>query len=163
HILDSLPTRLPVMEFQFVFAGSVIESLEIAFHQLMVKYFQAVAGHFMISQLICEQIYDASSILLMPSNYEPCGLVQLIAMRYGSIPVVRNTGGLADTVTPYDPINNEGTGFMFDEFSSTALTIQTVRALEVYRHKTAWKGLMKRAMSQDFSWNNSAKEYERFR
>ena len=160
-IYDSLQTLLPVMDFQFVIVGSGTDSTENAFHQLMKKYPKRVGGHLMISKIIGQQIYAASDIFLMPSKYEPCGLAQLIAMRYGSIPVVRNTGGLADTVTPYDPINNTGTGFMFDPFESTALTIQIVRALEVYRHKAAWNGLMKRAMEQDFSWENSAEEYIR--
>ena len=158
---QAIEALLPVMDFQFIIVGSGMDNMENAFHQLMKKYPDRVGGHLMISKIIGQQIYASADMLLMPSKYEPCGLAQLIAMRYGTVPIVRNTGGLADTVIPYDPLANKGTGFMFNDFNSTSLMIQVVRALEVYRHKEAWSQLMRRAMEQDFSWENSASEYER--
>lgn len=158
-ILEALEKLLPVMDFQFVVVGAEDAKYERAFHDLMKKYPKRVGGHLMISKIIGQQIYAASDIFLYPSKYEPCGLAQLIAMRYGSIPVVRKTGGLADTVFPYDPNNEDGTGFVFEQYDPTTLIIQIVRALEVYRHKKVWNNLVKRAMEQDFSWDASAKKY----
>jgi starch synthase len=86
-------------------------------------------------------------------------LVQMEAMRYGMIPIVRKTGGLADTVEDYDPINNTGTGFVFSEFSGFSLAVAITRAFENYRHKNDWLAIQERAMEQDFSWEHSAKEY----
>lgn len=158
-IQDALEKLLPVMDFQFIVVGGENEQAEKAFEDLMRRYPKRVGGHLMVSKIIGQQIYAASDIFLYPSKYEPCGLAQLIAMRYGSIPIVRRTGGLADTVFPYDPDHHTGTGFVFDSFDSTSLVIQMVRALEVHRHKAVWQSLVERAMQQDFSWNHSAERY----
>jgi len=99
--------------------------------------------------------------LLMPSRFEPCGLNQMIAMRYGSIPIVRHVGGLIDTVEDYDPTTGTGTGFVFEKFDPMALVIATTRAYEHFRDKKVWRRIQKRAMERDFSWKNSAKEYLR--
>ena len=98
-------------------------------------------------------------MFLMPSRYEPCGLGQLISMRYGTIPIVRRTGGLADTVQEYDPDTGYGTGFCFEEESPAALMSAIRRALKVYSDKGKWRGLILNAMRADFSWVHSAKEY----
>ena len=158
-IEQAVETLLPALDFQFALVGGGSEQVENNFERLMKKYPKRVGGHLMISKIIGQQIYASSDIFLMPSKYEPCGLAQLIAMRYGSVPIVRNTGGLADTVEPYDPINEAGTGFMFDQYDPTALIIQMVRAIEVFRHKESWRGLVTRAMAKDFSWEHSAKQY----
>lgn len=98
-------------------------------------------------------------MFLMPSRYEPCGLGQLISMKYGTIPVVRRTGGLADTVQEYDPKTGQGTGFCFEEESPAALMSAVKKALDVYSDKDSWRKLMLNAMKADFSWTKSAKEY----
>ena len=105
------------------------------------------------------RIYAGSDMFLMPSRYEPCGLSQLISMRYGTIPIVHRTGGLADTVQEYDPGTGQGTGFLFEEESPAALISAVKKALSVYFDKDNWRKLILNAMEADFSWKKSAKEY----
>ena len=98
-------------------------------------------------------------MFLMPSRYEPCGLNQMYSLRYGTVPVVRKTGGLADTVVPHD--DPASTGFVFDEFTSEAL-LETLRfALATWQKKQAWNGIVKRGMAADFSWDAQVAHYER--
>jgi starch synthase len=104
-------------------------------------------------------IYAGSDLFLMPSRYEPCGLGQMIALRYGTVPLVRNTGGLADTVEDFDPETGRGTGFLFDEYSVEALLACCRRAAVSWRDAGAWTAMMKRGMALDFSWERSAREY----
>ncbi|MFA5776768.1 MAG: glycogen/starch synthase [Patescibacteria group bacterium] len=106
-------------------------------------------------------IFGGSDVILYPSRFEPCGVVQLEAMRYGSIPLVRNVGGLKDTVVQFDTGTQKGTGFVFDDFDEFALYGEIIRALEVYKNKQLWKKLQLNAMRADFSWGYSAKEYEK--
>jgi len=95
----------------------------------------------------------------MPSKYEPCGLNQIYSLAYGTIPVVRATGGLDDTIEDYDPLTGAGNGFKFSAYSGAALVAAVKRALAVYGQKKAWRGIIANAMSCDFSWDRSAKEY----
>jgi starch synthase len=104
-------------------------------------------------------IYAGADIFLLPSHHEPCGINQLIAMRYGCIPVVRQVGGLYDTVTNFNPKTNKGNGFTFSSFNAFSLYGAIVRALENYRHKKTWRELMVRAMRESNSWEIPAKKY----
>ncbi len=108
---------------------------------------------------LAKNIYAGSDLFLMPSHYEPCGLGQMIALRYGTVPVVRKTGGLADTVADYNVRTGRGTGFLFEQYSSTALVRCLRRALDVYGDAEKWKKLVQAGMKQDFSWEQSAREY----
>jgi len=108
---------------------------------------------------LAHKIYAGSDIFLMPSRYEPCGLGQLIAMRYGTIPVARKTGGLADTISDYQPLYGRGTGFLFSDYTADALQGCLKRTLCVYVNKDRWEELMHNAMRMDFSWKGSAKRY----
>jgi starch synthase len=108
---------------------------------------------------LAQLIYAGSDMFLMPSHYEPCGLGQLISLRYGTIPIVRSTGGLADTIQNFSPSSNKGNGFAFVNYSSRELLQAVKRALKVYDNKEIWQKLMQRGMQQDFSWEYSAKEY----
>jgi starch synthase len=109
---------------------------------------------------VAKQIYAGCDMFLMPSHYEPCGLSQMIALRYGTVPIVRKTGGLADTVEDYHPRTGHGTGFVFKEYSSDALIRCLERAIVAYTDVEAWHRLMQAGMKQDFSWKQSAEEYE---
>jgi len=95
----------------------------------------------------------------MPSRYEPCGLNQIYSLRYGTIPIVRATGGLQDTIVDFAPRSGRGTGFKFSEYNSAALLACIERALRAYRTPDAWRTLMRNAMQADFSWDRSAEAY----
>ncbi len=104
-------------------------------------------------------IEAGADMFLMPSRYEPCGLNQLYSLKYGTIPVVRATGGLADTVTPVDPMRGTGTGFLFTEYSAAAFIKAINAALTAYRNKTLWTKIIQNAMAEDWSWQTSAQTY----
>lgn len=108
---------------------------------------------------LAHQIYAGADMFLMPSRYEPCGLGQMISLRYGTIPVVRHTGGLADTVDDFDPESGRGNGFSFEEHTGVALLGAMARGLLTYATDSAWTPLVKRAMNEDFSWTRSAQQY----
>lgn len=108
---------------------------------------------------LAHQIYAGSDLFLMPSRYEPCGLNQLISLRYGTVPVVRATGGLVDTVTDYDSANDTGTGFRFDQYSAWEMMKALRRALALYSDRPRWLELLRRGMMQNWSWEESASKY----
>jgi starch synthase len=108
---------------------------------------------------LAHKITAGSDLFLMPSRSEPCGLTQMYALRYGTIPLVRSTGGLVDTVEPFDPANETGTGFRFDTADGTGVMWAIDQALSAFRDRDAWTALMRRAMARDFSWERSAREY----
>src|SRR6267378_1837472 len=108
---------------------------------------------------LAQRIYAGADMLWMPSRFEPCGLAQLIALRYGTIPVVRETGGLADTIRDYEPVSATGNGFTFDTYDAWQFFAGVVRAAETYRHPSLWAWLVKRAMTEDVSWSRSAHRY----
>jgi len=107
---------------------------------------------------LAQKIYGGADMFLMPSRYEPCGLGQMFAMRYGTVPIVRYTGGLADTVHEFDPENN-GNGFGFVEYDAKKLLGALKKALKVYFQPELWKKVVRNAMRQDFSWRVSAMNY----
>ncbi|MBN2209292.1 MAG: glycogen synthase GlgA [Candidatus Coatesbacteria bacterium] len=133
------------------------------YHQLLIELKDELSGRIGVNigfdSAMAKRIYAGSDMFLMPSRYEPCGLGQLISMRYGTIPIVRKTGGLSDTVAEFDPRTAQGTGFVFSEYTAGALTETAKRALNLYKDKTRWKKLVKNAMSYDSSWDRSSGEY----
>lgn len=111
---------------------------------------------------LAHQVFAGSDMLLVPSRYEPCGLNQLYALKYGTVPIVRSTGGLADTVEEYDPVHDSGTGFKFADEDPSVLENTVLKAINLYRTKPeVWKQLMIAGMGKNFSWNRSAREYIR--
>jgi starch synthase len=111
-------------------------------------------------EALSHRMYAGADILLMPSLFEPCGLSQMIAMHYGTLPVVRETGGLKDSVIPYNEYTGEGTGFSFANYNAHEMLSTLERAVWLYQNnKEAWAQLMRQAMAEDFSWRRAAKEY----
>lgn len=131
-----------------------------AFTQLREKYPSNVSATFEFKPDLAKRIYSASDMFLMPSRFEPCGLGQIISLRYGTIPVVRATGGLAETIIDYNSNNEEGNGFSFQEFTVRALKQAIERAINTYKGEPeTWNTLVKRALGSDFSWKKPARAY----
>lgn len=145
---------------KFILMGNGDSVYENFFHAMQSKYptrFKCYIGY---SDSIAQKIYAGSDIFLMPSKFEPCGLGQMIAMRYGTLPLVRETGGLKDTVTPYNQYDQTGTGFSFTNFNANDLKEVMFLAINTYNDKKAvWDKLVQQAMKQDYSWNSSALVY----
>jgi starch synthase len=110
---------------------------------------------------LAHRIEAGADLFLMPSRYEPCGLNQMYSLRYGTVPIVRRTGGLADTVQAYDPATGAGTGFVFDAFTSEALFGAVRSALELWRDRAAWDRLRRAGMQADYSWERQGRYYVR--
>ena len=144
---------------QLVVLGSGEEPLERLLGELAAAHPESVAVRIGFDDHLARRIYAGSDLFLMPSRYEPCGLGQLIALRYGTVPVVRRTGGLADTVRPWDRTAGAGTGFLFDGLSGAACEATLARAFAAYADPTAWRRLVANAMAADFSWHASAEAY----
>lgn len=148
------------MDVQVVVLGTGDWDFEEAFRYAANQYPGRFATHIMYSDALATAIYGGADILLMPSISEPCGLAQMIGMRYGVIPVVRETGGLRDTVMPYCADTGEGNGFTFENINVQDMTQAMEKAVTLYEtDKKAWKSLQKSAMTADFSWQKSADEY----
>ena len=144
--------------FQFVALGEGDKKLEKAAEKLASEFPKRVAVHIGYSEELAHRIIAGSDILALPSRFEPCGLTQIYAMRYGTLPLVHRTGGLADTVKDADVEN--GSGFVFDDFSRNEIIKTIERAVDRYHHHRQWRPLMVTAMEQDFSWSRSARAYD---
>ncbi len=153
---------LAMDDFKFVVLGSGEALYEEYFLELQKDFPDKVKVYIGYSNQLAHQIYASSDIFLMPSKYEPCGLGQIIALKYGSIPLVRETGGLVDTIIPYNEFNSSGNGFSFTNFNAHDMMHVLRYAIHIYQHnKDAWNSIVKEAMLSDFSWKNSAKEYRK--
>ncbi len=145
---------------QLVILGKGREYYEKILRQIAAKYPHQVALFITFDDPLAHLIYAGCDMFLMPSRFEPCGLGQLISMRYGALPIVRHTGGLADTVPEVTPNLEKGNGFVFQDYTPEALIGAVRKAIAAYANKEAWHQAMQRVMSLDFSWRDSAKKYE---
>ena len=118
-----------------------------------------MSANIMYSGDLAMKIYAGADMFLMPSQMEPCGLSQMIAMRYGTVPIVRQTGGLNDSVTTYNPENGEGSGFTFSNFDADDMMEAIRRACDAFHKEKTWDELVKKNMLSDFSWGKSAELY----
>ena len=150
------------MDIQFVILGTGEKAAEDTFKWLEATYKGKAVYYCGYNEELAHRIYAGCDLFLMPSRYEPCGLGQLIAMRYGAVPFVRETGGLKDTVRPYNQYTGEGNGFSFAMANANDM-LYTLRwaVSQYYTNRPGWKGLVKTAMQEDVSWDKSAKSYER--
>jgi len=158
-VTQMLGSLMENINFQFIIVGEGNPDYRLFFEELKIKYPERVGTHFSFDPRLPRMIFGGADAVLIPSKYEPSGLVQMEAMRYGCIPIVRKVGGLADSVDDFTPEKEEGTGFVFEKYDPFSLTIAIIRASELYRQKKEWEKLMKRAMAKDFSWEKSAQEY----
>lgn len=147
------------MDVQFVVLGTGEPRYHALFENLKQRFSSKLAVALKFDHRLSKMIYAGSDLFLMPSRFEPCGLGQMIAMKYGTIPLVRRTGGLADTVENLSPDGKKGDGFVFDNYRGEELLFAIKRAVEAFHQPKLWKGLVQRAMKQDFSWDVSAGKY----
>lgn len=143
----------------FILMGSGDKVYEDFFSYMENKYPTRFKSYIGYSDPVAQKIYAGSDVFLMPSKFEPCGLGQMIAMRYGTLPLVRETGGLKDTVKAYNRFEHSGTGFSFTNYDARELKDVIYLAIETYYNKKDWEMLVKNAMNEDYSWNKSAKDY----
>jgi len=158
-ILAEVIPHLLKLDVQFALLGTGEQYYHDVLSALAEGYPEKMGLALTFDNALAHQIYAGSDMFLMPSHYEPCGLGQMISLRYGTIPVVRSTGGLADTIDEFDPQNGRGNGFVFDEYRPVALLGTAVRGILTYGKKAAWAKLVENAMAANFSWDRSAQEY----
>ncbi len=151
----------PLLEknVQIILLGTGDEKYHILFENIGKTLPRKVSINLRFDSLLAKKIYAGADMFLMPSRYEPCGLGQLISLRYGTLPIVRKTGGLADTIVEYDPFTTRGNGFVFESYDAGELLKAIERALGLYGQRGLWKRLVTNAMRSDFSWDSSAKRY----
>ncbi|GCF95421.1 glycogen synthase [Enterococcus florum] len=160
HLLLEEMENLMQFDVQLVLLGTGDPRFEAEFRSFGERYSAKASIHLTFDLLFAQKIYGSADLFLMPSAFEPCGLSQMIAMRYGTLPIVHEIGGLRDTVTPYNPLTHAGTGFGFVDFQSFHLMNAIKQAIEVYQNQPKiWQALMERAMQQDFSWEQSSQQY----
>jgi starch synthase len=158
-LFDALPRLLATREFSLIVLGSGESQYEEFFAQLQQRYPTRLHFHRGYSDELAHWIEAASDMFLMPSRYEPCGLNQMYSLRYGTVPVVRRTGGLADSVHQFDSSSGRGTGVVFNDYDVTGVLWAVGAALDLYAQPAVWWRLVKNGMAQDFSWARQVPRY----
>ncbi|WP_216829328.1 glycogen synthase GlgA [Alkalihalobacterium elongatum] len=155
HVLDELLS----LDIQLVILGTGDVEFEHAFEEAAYRFPNKVSTNIKFSEPLARKIYAASDLFLMPSRFEPCGIGQLIALRYESVPIVRETGGLKDTIQPYDEFSYSGNGFSFTNYNAHDMLYTIKRAISFYNDKEHWSQLLKNVYQSNYSWEQSAKRY----
>jgi starch synthase len=158
-LIAQIADRLAREEMTLVILGSGDKVYEDTFARLSKQFPNKIAVKVAYDNAIAHKIEAGADMFLMPSRYEPCGLNQIYSLKYGTVPIVRATGGLDDTIEPWDARTGKGTGFKFTEYNGESLLLTIKQALQAFRDQTSWHILMRNGMGKDFSWNASAREY----
>ena len=159
-LISDIFEQMMDLGIQLVLLGSGDDYYQKLFAELKMKHQRQMSIYLGFNLDLAQKIYAGADMFLMPSRFEPCGLSQLISLRYGTIPIVRAVGGLADTIENYDEAKGKGNGFSFKPYESGALLTTIRRAVALYQEQpNQWRQLMVNAMKCDFSWNRSAQEY----
>ncbi len=159
-LVDRMIGELLSMNLQFIVLGTGDKKYEDLFRWAQSAFPGKMSANICYDATLAQRIYAACDMFLMPSLFEPCGLSQIFSMRYGTVPIVRETGGLKDTVIPYNQYAETGTGFSFANYNAHEMKDAIVRAMAVYQDKDKWNRLVRQCMQQDFSWDHSAMEYK---
>jgi starch synthase len=158
-LIAQIMDRLAREEMIMVVLGSGDKLFEEMFQRLNKQFPNKISAKVAFDNAIAHKIEAGADMFLMPSHYEPCGLNQIYSLKYGTVPIVRATGGLDDTIEPWDARTGKGTGFKFTDYTGEALLATIKQALLDYQDPSSWQTLMRNGMSRDFSWNASAREY----
>lgn len=158
-LIAQVMDRLAREDMIMVVLGTGDKEYEELFLRLQKQFPQKVAVKVAYDNMLAHKIEAGADMFLMPSRYEPCGLNQVYSLRYGTIPIVRATGGLDDSIEPWDARTGKGTGFKFYEYSGESLLLTVKAALQAFRDEASWQVLMRNGMTRDFSWGASAREY----
>jgi len=158
-ILGEVLPHLLRLDVQFALLGTGEQYYQDLLSRLAADHPDKMGVALTFDNALAHQIYAGSDMFLMPSRYEPCGLGQMISLRYGTIPVVRSTGGLADTITDFNAETGEGNGFSFQEHTAVALMAAIARAILTFKTPPTWSRLVRNALAADFSWDRSARQY----
>lgn len=158
-LISQIMDRLAREETIIVALGTGDKVYEDLFRRMNQQFPRKILVRIGFDNALAHKIEAGSDMFLMPSRYEPCGLNQIYSLKYGTVPVVRATGGLDDTIEPWDARTGRGTGFKFTDYTGEALLATIRQALEAYKDQAGWRTLMRNGMARDFSWANSAREY----
>src|SRR5580704_17584526 len=158
-LISQIADRLAREPVIMVTLGAGDKPYEELFLRLHKQFPNKIAVKVAYDNAIAHKIEAGADMFLMPSRYEPCGLNQIYSLKYGTVPIVRATGGLDDTIEPRDARTGKGTGFKFTEYNGESLLLTIKQALQAYRDQTSWQVLVRNGMNKDFSWNASAREY----
>jgi starch synthase len=158
-LIAEIIDRLAQQHIALVILGSGDRQYEDLFQRIHAAFPEKVSVRVAYDNVIAHKIEAGADMFLMPSRYEPCGLNQIYSLKYGTVPIVRATGGLDDTIEPWDPITQQGTGFKFYQYTGEAFLAAIEQALRAFADPESWQVLMKNCMAQDFSWEVAAREY----